>query len=181
MQDPFTPIARKPKFGQLARHQKIIIAVCLTIIALIGAVVFGTRWVPIPGRDLGVLVRHNIDFLGENITLPRRPLAVTWQMLPHDDASTSDAASATHWRLTAVLEFSAEDTAALLAAARDEKPAPDDEIEPENWFPAAVATAMADRPMRYIDPAPFFGGLYHRGAAAQIEGTDYFVVRLISD
>jgi hypothetical protein len=181
MQDPFTPIARKPKFGQLARHQKIIIAVCLTTIAVIAAIVFGTRWVHIPGRDLGVLVRHNIDFLGENITLPRRPLAVTWQMLPHDDASTSDAASATHWRLTAVMEFSAEDTAALLAGAQDKEPAPGDEIEAENWFPAAVATAMADRPTRYINPTPFFGGLYHRGAAIHIEGTGYFVVRLVSD
>lgn len=181
MQDPFAPIDRMPKFGQLARHQKIVIAVCLTIIASIAAVVLGTRWVQIPGRDLGVLVRHDVDFLGQNITLPRRPIAVSWQMLPHDDASTSDIASATHWRLTAIMEFSPDDAAALLAGMQDKQPAPGEEIAPENWFPAAVATAMTDKPMRYIDPTPFFGGLYRRGAAAHIEGTDYFLVRLITD
>jgi hypothetical protein len=178
-QDPFAPIARKPKFGQLARHQKIIVAVCVTVVAAIAAILFGTDWIHIPGRDLGAMIRHNTDFLGESITLPRKPVATTWQMVQHDDSGSIE--NATQWRITAVMQFSYADMAALVAEAKDKPPAPGGEIEAEHWFPADVMAAMRAHPPRYIDPSPFFGERYHRGSAIIVTGTNTIVVRLDSD
>ncbi|MGH6880931.1 MAG: hypothetical protein ACREFM_08430, partial [Hypericibacter sp.] len=168
-QDPFAPITRMPKFGQLARHQKVIIAVCVTAVIAIAGILFGTNWVHIPGRDLGAMIRHNTDFLGENITLPAKPIATTWQMLPHDEAGTS-VRDATQWRITAVMEFSYEDMAKLVTAAKDKAPGPNDEIEAEHWFPPDVKAAMKARPPRYIDPSPFYGERYHQGSALIVTG-----------
>jgi len=179
-QDPFTPITRMPKFGQLARHQKVIVAVCVTAIVTIAAILFGTDWVHIPGRDLGAMIRHNTDFLGENIALPRKPIATTWQMMPHDETS-ADVRDATQWRITAVMQFSYGDMAALVAAAKDKPPGPKDEIEAEHWFPPDVKAAMKANPPRYIDPSPFFGERYHQGSALIVTGTNSIVVRLTSD
>jgi hypothetical protein len=179
-QDPFAPITRMPKFGQLARHQKVIIAVCVTAVIAIAGILFGTDWVHIPGRDLGAMIRHNTDFLGENITLPAKPIATTWQMLPHDEAGAT-VRDATQWRITAVMEFSYEDMAKLVAAAQDKAPAPTEEIEAEHWFPPDVKAAMKARPPRYIDPSPFFGERYKQGSALIVTGTNTIVVRLTSD
>jgi hypothetical protein len=179
-QDPFTPITRMPKFGQLARHQKAIVAVCVTAIITIAAILFGTDWVHIPGRDLGALIRHNTEFLAENITLPRKPVATTWQMMPHDETS-ADIRDATQWRIIAVMQFSAEDMAALAAAAKDMPPSPKDQIEAEHWFPPDVKAAMKANPPRYIDASPFFGERYHQGSAIIVTGTNSIVVRLTSD
>jgi hypothetical protein len=178
-QDPFAPIARRPKFGQLARHQKIIVAVCVTVVATIAAILFGTDWIHIPGRDLGAMIRHNTDFLGESITLPRKPVATTWQMAQHDEAGSID--EATQWRITAVMQFSYADMAALVAEAKDKPPPAGDEIEAEHWFPEDVKAAMKAQKPRYIDPSPFFGERYHRGAAMIVTGTNTIVVRLDSD
>ena len=179
-QDPFTPITRMPKFGQLARHQKAIVAVCVTAVITIAAILFGTDWVHIPGRDLGALIRHNTDFLGENITLPRKPIATTWQMMPHDE-TTADVRDATQWRIIAVMQFSPEDMAALAAGAKDMPPMPKDQIEAEHWFPPEVKAAMKASPPRYIDPSPFFGERYHQGSALIVTGTNSIVIRLTSD
>jgi hypothetical protein len=178
-QDPFAPIARKPKFGQLARHQKIIVAICITAVAVIAAILFGTDWVRIPGRDLGAMIRHNTDFLGESITLPRKPIATTWQMVQHDEAGTAE--DATQWRIIAVMQFSYEDMAALVAEAKDKPPGPGNKIEAEHWFPDDVKASMRAHPPRYIDPSPFFGERYHRGSAIIVTGTNTIVVRLDSD
>jgi hypothetical protein len=179
-QDPFAPISRMPKFGQLARHQKIIVAVCVTAVLTIAAILFGTDWVHLPGRDLGAIIRHNTDFLGESITLPRKPIATTWQLMQHDDSSTT-IRDATQWRITAVMQFSYEDMAALVAAAKDQTPDPKDAIEAEHWFPPDVKAAMKAHPPRYIDPSPFFGERYHQGSALIVTGTNTIVVRLNSD
>lgn len=179
-QDPFAPITRMPKFGQLARHQKVIVAVCVTAIIAIAGILFGTDWVHIPGRDLGAMIRHNTDFLGENLTLPAKPIATTWQMLPHDEAGAT-VRDATRWRITAVMEFSYEDMAKLVAAAKDRAPDPKDEIEAEHWFPPDVKAAMKAHPPRYIDPSPFYGERYHQGSALIVTGTNTIVVRLTSD
>ncbi|HWA42506.1 MAG TPA: hypothetical protein VHA10_04795 [Hypericibacter adhaerens] len=178
--DPFTPVKRMPKFGQLARHQKIIVAVCVTAIVVIATVLFGTDWVHIPGRDLGAMIRHNTDFLGESITLPRKPVSTTWQMMPHDEAGAS-VNEATHWQIIAVMQFSYEDMAALVAAAQDKPQAADAAIEIQHWFPADVKAAMQARPPRSIDPSPFFGERYKRGSAIIVTGTNTIVVRLLSD
>jgi hypothetical protein len=178
--DPFTPIKRMPKFGQLARHQKIIVAICVTAVITIAGILFGTDWVHIPGRDLGALIRHNTEFLGENITLPRKPIATTWQMMPHDETK-GDIRDATQWRIIAVMQFSPEDMTALTAAAKDVTPAPKDEIEAEHWFPPEVKTAMKANPLRYIDPSPFFGERYRRGSAVIVTGTNSIVIHMISD
>lgn len=178
--DPFTPIKRMPKFGQLARHQKIIVAVCVTAIVTIAAILFGTDWVHLPGRDLGALIRHNTEFLGENVALPRKPIATTWQMMPHDESS-ADVRDATQWQIIAVMQFSPEDMAALTAAAKDAAPAPKDEIEAEHWFPPEVKAAMKANPPRYIDPSPFFGERYRQGSALIVTGTTSIVIRLTSD
>jgi hypothetical protein len=179
-QDPFTPITRMPKFGQLARHQKAIVAVCVTAVITIAAILFGTDWVHIPGRDLGALIRHNTDFLAENITLPRKPVATTWQMMPHDESS-ADIRDATQWRIIAVMQFSPEDMAALAAGAKDMTPTPKERIEAEHWFPPEVKAAMKSNPLRYIDPSPFFGERYRQGSALIVTGTNSIVVRLTSD
>jgi hypothetical protein len=179
-QDPFAPITHKPKFGQLARHQKIIVAICVTAVITIAAILFGTDWVHIPGRDLGAVIRHNTDFLGESITLPRKPIATTWQMIQRDDASTT-VRDATQWRITAVMEFSYEDMAALVAEAKDKPPPAGDEIEAEHWFPDDVKAAMRAHPPRYIDPSAFFGERYRQGSAIIVTGTNTIVVRLNSD
>jgi hypothetical protein len=179
-QDPFAPITRMPKFGQLARHQKIIIAVCVTAIITIAAILFGTDWIHIPGRDLGAMIRHNTDFLGESITFPRKPIATTWQMMPHDEAGAT-VRDATQWQITAVMQFSYEDMAALVAEAKDRPPAPSEEIEAEHWFPPDVKAAMKANPARYIDPSPFFGERYHQGSAVIVTGTNTIVIRLTSD
>jgi hypothetical protein len=179
-QDPFAPITRMPKFGQLARHQKIIVAVCVTAIIAIAGVLFGTDWVHIPGRDLGAMIRHNTEFLGENITLPVKPIATTWQMMPHDEAGAT-VRDATQWRITAVMEFSYEDMAKLVVAAKDKAPGANDAIEAEHWFPPDVKAAMKARPPRYIDPSPFYGERYHQGSALIVTGTNTIVIRLTSD
>lgn len=148
------------------------------MIATLLSLVFFTNLIRLPGLDEGVLIRHNVDFLAETITLPKRPVSATWQMLPHD-VDASSAGGGTAWRITAVMEFKPDDTAAILATTRVTPDAP--AIEASRWFPESVREALAKAPETLYDAQPFFSSLYRRGVLAHIEGTDYFLLQLTSD
>lgn len=176
--DPFGPAGPKPQFGKLQRWQLVLLGCCGAMIAALLFLVFFTNLIRLPGIDEGVLIRHNVDFLAETITLPKRPVSAIWQMLPHD-VDASSAGGGTAWRITAVLEFTPDDTAAILATARATPDVP--AIGALRWFPEPVREALAKTPATLYDAEPFFSSLYRRGALAHIEGTNYFLLQLTSD
>jgi len=180
MNDPFGPMGPTPNFGQLRLWQKIAIGLCGLMIAGIAFIVFATDLIRVPGIDTGVLIRHNIEFLGETITLPRKPVSATWQMLPHDpDGNTVGGGTA--WRIRAVLEFKPADTEAILMAAKS-KPRPAGEaLGKANWFPEPVRDAMDAHPSELYDASDFYSSLYRHGTLAHVEGTNYFLLEIFSD
>ena len=180
MDDPFAPAGPTPKFGQLRPWQKIVIGLCGLMIATILFIVFATDLIRVPGIDTGVLIRHNIEFLGETIALPRKPVSATWQMLPHD-VDANSAGGGTAWRIRAVLEFKPADTEAILMAAKS-KPRPAGEaLGKANWFPELVRDAMDAHPTELYDASDFYSSLYRHGTLAHVEGTNYFLLEIFSD
>jgi hypothetical protein len=178
MNDPFGPAGPTPNFGQLRPWQKIALGLCGLMIATILFIVFATDLIRVPGIETGVLIRHNVDFLGETITLPRKPVSATWQMLPYGNTSES---SGTAWRIRAVLEFAPADTEAILMAAKSKPQPPGDAMREANWFPDAVRDAMDTHPTALYDASDFYNSLYRHGGLSHVEGTNYFLLEIYTD
>jgi hypothetical protein len=180
LSDPFGPTGPMPQFGKLQLWQKILLGVCGAVIAGILAIVFATDLIRVPGIETGVLIRHNVEFLGQTITLPRKPISATWQMLPHD-VDADSAGGGTAWRIRAVLEFAPADGEAILASARS-RPRPADEApKSAGWFPKPVQQAMETHPTEVLDAGDFYSSLYRFGLLAHIEGTNYFLLDIQTD
>lgn len=178
--DPFGPAGPMPKFGKLQLWQKIMIGVCVLMIAGVAVVVFATDLIRVPGIETGVLIRHNADFLGATITLPRKPLNATWQMLPHDPDG-NQVGGGTAWRIRAVLEFAPADAEAVLAAARARPKPAGEALARASWFPEPVRDAMDAHPTETYAADDFFNTLYTHGTLGHVEGTNYFLLELYSD
>lgn len=180
MMDPFAPAGPTPQFGKLRLWQKIVLGLCGAAIAAILVIVFATDLIRVPGIEAGVLIRHNAEFLGQTITLPRKPVSATWQMLPYDNDRDSGGGG-TSWRIRAVLEFAPADTEALLSSARS-RPRPEGEApESAGWYPEPVQEAMETAATELLDAGDFYSSLYRFGLLAHVGGTNYFLLDLYTD
>ncbi len=129
-------------------------------------------------------VNDDVDELGKIIKLPLAPEEVTWR---EDDlnAQVSESKSAAQERkkLTAVLRFTDEDAAKIVAKTENNKTAKASEVEAEDWFPAelvAQSQLSGDETLKgsTFAAADFFQTPYNKGNITRINNTNYFVLEL---
>lgn len=113
--------------------------------------------------------KDDVEELGKIVRLNITPEEATYR---HDEK-----------KLTAVLKFSANDAAQVVAQSEKYKPAAQTEIEPEDWFPAelvAQSQLSGDAALRGAALAPdeFFQTPYTNGKLTRVGETDYFILEL---
>jgi hypothetical protein len=181
--NPFGMIdkAARPKgHARIPSWQKVLMVLCGFAVLGIAYVVFGTGSTKLPGWDQGVLVRTQIEFLDQQIELPYAPQAVTWQILTQEE---QERYGATKLRLIAVIEFTPEQAAELIARST---PMPQlqgaEAIESHRWFPDEARDLMSDldidRDSTVYSADVFFDGVFQRGTMVRLGDTGYIVTKL---
>jgi hypothetical protein len=183
VKNPFGMIEKGagPKFrARIPSWQKILMVFCGIAVLGIAYVVFGTGSTKLPGWDQGVLVRTQIEFLDQQIELPYAPQSVTWQILTQEE---QERYGATKLRLIAVIEFTPEQAAEMIARST---PMPQLEgaeaIESHRWFPDDARDLMSDldidRDATVYGADVFFDGVFQRGTMVRLGDTGYIVTKL---
>lgn len=133
-----------------------------------------------------VVVQDNIEELGKIVKLPFVPEEATYAETNPNDKNTEPRVPAPNEkRLVAVLKFSGEDAALIVAAAEKYKsPAPSD-VDAETWFPpelVAKSQETGDEFLKGIGYAPndFIQSPYLNGKLTRLNDTNYFVLELTS-
>lgn len=127
--------------------------------------------------------------LGKIINLPFTPEETVFREDDLTSQSNSNEKDAkpiiTGKKLTAVLQFTEEDTEQIVAQAEKIKPPVPFELAPESWFPPeliAASQATGDEMIKgktYAADA-FYKPPYIKGKLTRINDTDYFVLELFS-
>ena len=181
--NPFGMIERRerPKgHAPVPKWQKVLMTVCGIAIAVILVILTMSGWITLPGLHQGVLVRTSIVYLGNVITLPYEPQTVTWQVLTDEDQT---GFGATRERLIAVIQFTPEQAAELVARATPmEQPEGSQAIEDERWFPDDIddLTDEIDSDMTVYDASVFTTNYFKRGIMAPLGESGYMVVKLFN-
>ena len=121
--------------------------------------------------------KDDVEELGTIINLPDAPEEVVWR-----EEQTSDPNGK---KLTAVLKYSSEAAAKIIASAAKNQPPAAAEISSENWFPAEI-TAQSQlsgnesvKATAY-DARDFYKPPYKDGKLMRVNETNYFVLELTS-
>jgi hypothetical protein len=115
----------------------------------------------------------DLETLERAVSLPRRPRAAQWRKALRGTVGLGP----TDWQLVAVLEYSPEDSAALLAtltSTRLTSSIGDD----DGWLPAATRVALKDAPA--FEATPFFKSPLLQGTLFHLPGTTTFVLVLFT-
>lgn len=107
----------------------------------------GPRAVPnaSASQSLASPVSRDVDRLGRNIRLPRRPVSVVWQVTARGSGGGDRGVPGpTDYTLTAVITFRSQDIKAIVAQAA-RRPGNTALITPPPWFPAHARKYLALR------------------------------------
>ena len=179
--NPFGLIEKGEKPKGRARSptwQRILMGVCGTAIAAILFIVLASGWIELPGLHKGVQIRNSIVYLSQVITLPYQPRSATWQVLTDDNQGTFGA---TRERLIAVMEFSPEQAAEIMAGAIPMPQTGDHQaIENEVWFPDDVDDLMddVDDGTLIYDASVFTTSYFKRGIMLRLGDSGYIITKM---
>lgn len=179
--NPFGRIdaGEKPKGRARApTWQRILMGICGTAIAAILFIVLASGWIELPGLHKGVQIRNSIVYLSQVITLPYQPRSATWQVLTDDNQGTFGA---TRERLIAVMEFSPEQAAEIMAGAIPMPQTGDHQaIENEVWFPDDVDDLMddVDDGTLIYDASVFTTSYFKRGIMLRLGDSGYIITKM---
>ena len=162
------------------KWQKILMAVCGAAILTILYIVIASGLIELPGLHRGVQVRNSIVYLSQVITLPYAPKSATWQVLTDEE---QDTFGATKERLIAVMEFTPEQAAALMANAVP-MPQPGDHqaIENELWFPEPADDLMddVDAGTLVYDASALTTSYFKRGIMLRLGDSGYVIAKMFN-
>ena len=179
--NPFGLIEKGEKPKGRARSptwQRILMGVCGTAIAAILFIVLASGWIELPGLHKGVQIRNSSVYLSQVITLPYQPRSATWQVLTDDNQGTFGA---TRERLIAVMEFSPEQAAEIMAGAIPMPQTGDHQaIENEVWFPDDVDDLMddVDDGTLIYDASVFTTSYFKRGIMLRLGDSGYIITKM---
>ncbi len=179
--NPFGRIEKggKPKGRASApKWQKILMAVCGVAILGIGYIVIASGWVELPGLHRGVQIRTSVVYLSQVITLPYAPKNATWQVLTDVNQGTFGA---TKERLIAVMEFTPEQAAAIVADAIPMPQISDHQaIESELWFPDAAHDLIddVDDGTPIYDASVFTTSYFKRGIMLRLGDSGFVIAKM---
>ena len=121
--------------------------------------------------------KDDVEELATIINLPDAPEEVVWR-----EEQTSDP---NEKKLTAVLKYSSEAAAKIIASAAKNQPPSAAEISSENWFPAEI-TAQSQLSgnesvkVTAYDARDFYKPPYKNGKLLRVNDTNYLVLELTS-
>jgi hypothetical protein len=153
----------------------VILALFLTVIAFSGCVgaakTANTAAVSNTNPDNSNSAKTNEEELGLTVNIPYKLEDNVWK---------EDTA---HKKLTAVLQFSAEDAVKIVTEATKMQPPQPTTLSPASWYPPeliAQSEMSGDDTIDGIAYAAdaFFEVPYDSGRIVRIKGTDYFVLEL---
>jgi len=130
-------------------------------------------------------IKDDADELEMTIKLPFHPEEAVWREEVLGKSGDNRVPAPTDKKLTAVLRFLKEDADKIVAQAEKYKPAANEIINSENWFPAelvAQSQTSGDETIKGKSYAAndFYNPPYSDGKLTRIEGTDYFVLELFA-
>ncbi|MDZ4736646.1 MAG: hypothetical protein SGJ07_09895 [Rhodospirillaceae bacterium] len=181
--NPFGQIEKGPRpkgHARIPTWQKILMGICAIAVLGVAYIVFGTGSTKLPGWDQGVLVRTQIEFLDQQIELPYVPQSVTWQILTQEE---QERYGATKLRVIAVIEFTPEQAAELIARSTSMPQLPGaEEIESHRWFPDEARELMSDLDVdsdtTVYGADVFYDGVFRRGTMLRLGDSGYIVTKL---
>ena len=127
--------------------------------------------------------KDNVEELELTIKLPAHPEEVLWREDKTD--VQGNGSTQTGKKLTAVLKFTAEDAARIVAQAETYRPAMPAQIETESWFSAeliAQSELSGDETLKGNSYAAndFFQPPYADGKLTRLENSNYFILELVA-
>ena len=130
-------------------------------------------------------VSDNVDELLNVIRLPEIPEEVTWKEDTLGKNSDNRVPGPTDKKLTAVLRYTPEIAAKIVALEEKNKVPEQTEIGTETWFPEeliAQSQLSGNESLKgtAYGANDFFNIPYGNGKITRIEGTDYFVLELFA-
>lgn len=134
-------------------------------------------------------VKDDLVELNRVINLPFEPVEVVWQEdnPAHKNAKNQSIASSekSEKRIVAVLQFTSEDSARLVAQAEKYAPAKSAVIDAESWFPVeliAQSQLSGDETLKGNSYAAddFFLAPFTNGTLTRIDNTNFFVLEIAS-
>ena len=138
------------------------------------------------GSSVEIIVQDNIEDLDKIIKLPFIPLEATYTEINLNSKNTTPQLPVPNEkRFVAVLKFSSEDAAGIVANAEKYRlPAPSD-TDAETWFPPeliAKSQETGDEYLKGVEYAAndFIQPPYLNGKLTRLNNTDYFVLELFS-
>ncbi len=142
----------------------------------------------------------NLDATGDNsnsvtddglklkklVNLPYEPEENLWQEYGIDGKPLNPEAPAEGSRLLVVMQFSIDDTAALLMRLQANGEGKERDIDPQDWFPAEIIAKSQTRGDSAIkgveyEATDFFRPPYSQGTITYLDDTNFFVLDLSSD
>jgi hypothetical protein len=128
--------------------------------------------------------KDNLEELLELVQLPEIPEEVVWREEPLGKTN-GRVPGPTDKKLIAVLKYTPENAAKIVAIVEKNKQPEPTEIGAENWFPEEL-TAQAQMSGNEMLKGTAYGANqflntpYSTGRITRIEGTDYFVLELVT-
>jgi|GEM_PF-6426266 len=111
--------------------------------------------------------------LEQVVNLPRRPVSVQWRKAIRG----APGIGPTDWEVLAVLEYSEEETQALLATLKPtDRPPPT--LDDGGWLPAATRKSLLGA--RAYDASAFYRPPLQHGTVLHVPGTNTFVLSLFT-
>ncbi len=134
-----------------------------------------------PG-ELSTAVSDNVDQLMDIIRLPEIPDEVTWKEEPLGEKNASGDRSSEK-KLTAVLRYSPENSAKIMALVEKNITADQTEIGGESWFPEELTARLQVSGSESLKGTTYYANEflnipYGNGKITRVEGSDYFVLEL---
>jgi len=128
-------------------------------------------------------IKDNVEELELTIKLPAHPEEALWRedkMNVQGDAPAQDGK-----KLTAVLKFTAEDAARIVAQTETYRPATPAQVETESWFPAeliAQSELSGDETLKGNAYAAndFMQPPFADGKLTRLENSNYFILELFA-
>lgn len=128
-------------------------------------------------------VKDTVEELELTVKLPAHPEEVLWR--EDKTAAQSNVATNTQTdrKMTAILKFTAEDAAKIVAQAETYQPPTPAQIETETWFPAelkAQSELSGDETLKGNSYAAndFFQPPYETGKLTRLADSNYFILEL---
>ena len=126
-----------------------------------------------------IIERDDLEDLARIIKLPFTPLDATYSEVDTDDQN----AAPNDQKFVAVLRFTTEDAAKIVAGAEKYKPPAPSDIDAETWFPPeliAKSQETGDEFLKGVQYAAndFIQPPYLNGKLTRLNDTDYFVLEL---